>query len=51
VLWEQAIWVSPEPLEKDEITCAMASGSIKNGSEGMGFKAGKLKSEGMGEVL
>ena len=39
---------SPEPLGKDEITCAMASGLIENGSEGMGFKAGKLKSEGMG---
>ena len=41
----------PEPLGKDEITCAMASGLIKNGSEGMGFRAGKLQSEGMGGVL
>ena len=29
----------PEPLGKDETTCAKALGLIENGSEGMGFKA------------
>ena len=37
----------PEPLGKDEITCTMVSGLIENGSERMGFKAGRMMSEGM----